>query len=84
MTTIETKSSIALLLTLAAATVGVRGAAYADSSAGGQVEAVTSAPSLPATVPPSDSSLRYSLPWRALGVDVHLSDRGELHVWLPV
>ena len=42
MTTIETKSRIALLLTLTA-TAGVQRAAYADSSAGGQVEAVTSA-----------------------------------------
>jgi hypothetical protein len=69
MTTIETKSSIALLLTLAA-TVGVQGAAYADSSAGGQVEAVTSAPSLPATVAPSDSALRYSLPWQLRPVTI--------------
>jgi len=69
MITIETKSSIALFLTLAA-TVGVQGAAYADSSAGGPVEAVTSAASLPATVPPSDSALRYSLPWQLRPVTI--------------
>jgi hypothetical protein len=46
-----------------AATAGVQGAAYADSSAGGQVEAVTGAPSLPPTVAPSESAVRDSLPW---------------------
>ena len=45
MATIETKFRIAFLLTLAA-TAGVQRAAYADSSAGGPVEAVTSAPRL--------------------------------------
>ena len=69
MTTIETKSRIALLLTLTA-TAGVQRAAYADSSAGEPVEAVTSAASPPATVAPSDSGLRYSLPWQLRPVTI--------------
>jgi hypothetical protein len=63
MTTIETKSRIALFLTLAAAAV-VQRAAHAESNTSGPVEAVTSAPSLPATLAPSDSALRYSFPWQ--------------------
>jgi hypothetical protein len=69
MTTIETKFRIGLVLTLAA-TAGVQRAAYADSTAGGPVEAVTSAASLPATVAPSDSALRYSLPWQLRPVTI--------------
>ena len=69
MITIETKSRVALLLTLAS-TAGVHRAAYADASAGGQVETVTCAPSLPTTVAPSDSALRYSLPWQLRPVTI--------------
>jgi len=63
MTTIEMKSRIALVLTLTT-TAGLQGAARADSITGEPVEAVTSAASLPAAVAPSDSALRYSLPWQ--------------------
>jgi hypothetical protein len=69
MTTIEKNSGLALLLSLAL-TAAVQRAAYADSSAGGQVEGVTSAPSLPATVAPSDPPLRYSLPWNLRPVTI--------------
>ena len=69
MTTIETTSRIALVLTLAA-TAAVQRSAYADSSAGAQVQAVTSAASPAATVAPSDSSLRYSLPWQLRPVTI--------------
>jgi len=68
MTTIETKSRIALVLTLTA-TAGLQTAAYAESNAG-QVEAVTSAPSLSARVPASDPALRYSLPWQLRPVTI--------------
>jgi hypothetical protein len=63
MTTIETRSRIALLLTLAAA-AGSQTAAYAESNTGAPTEAIAGAPSLPATVAPSDCALRYSLPWQ--------------------
>ena len=69
MTTIETKSRIALVLTLTA-TAGVQTAAYADSSVGRPVEAVSSAPSFPATVAPSEAALRYSLPWQLRPVTI--------------
>jgi hypothetical protein len=69
MTTIKTNSRIALLLTLTA-TAGVQRAAYADSTAGAPVEAVTSAASLSPTVAPSDSALRYSLPWQLRPVTI--------------
>lgn len=62
MPTIETKLRTALLLTLMT-TAGAQRGAYADSSAGGHPASVT-APASPATiVEPSDSALRYSLPW---------------------
>jgi|GEM_PF-7080091 len=63
MTTIEAKSRIALLLTLLAA-AGVQRAAHAESSISGPAETLTGARSLPATVAPSESALRYSLPWQ--------------------
>jgi hypothetical protein len=69
MTTFDTKSRIALVLALTA-TAGVQSAAYADSTAGAQVQAVTSAASLPATIAPSDSALRYSLPWQLRPVTI--------------
>jgi hypothetical protein len=55
MTTIETKIRFALLAALAAA--GVQRSADA-------AEAVSSVPSLPANVAPSDADPRYSLPWQ--------------------
>jgi hypothetical protein len=69
MTTFATKSRIAVVLTLTA-TAGVQAAAHADSSAVGPVEAVSSVASLPATVAPSDSALRYSLPWQLRPVTI--------------
>jgi hypothetical protein len=69
MTTIETKSRIALLLTLVAAAC-VQRAAHAESNTSGPVETVTGAPSLPATVAPSESALRYSLPWQLRPVTI--------------
>ncbi|HET6147005.1 MAG TPA: hypothetical protein VFH68_05695 [Polyangia bacterium] len=69
MTTIKTNSRIALLLTLTA-TAGVQRAAYADSTSDAPVEAVTSTASVPATVAPSDSALRYSLPWQLRPVTI--------------
>jgi hypothetical protein len=69
MTTNETKSRIALLVTLAAAAV-VQRAAYAESNTNGPVEAVTSAPTFPATVAPSESVPRYSLPWQLRPVTI--------------
>jgi hypothetical protein len=69
MTTFETKSRIAVVFSLAAI-AGVQAAAQADSSAVGPVGAVTSVASLPATVAPSDSALRYSLPWQLRPVTI--------------
>jgi hypothetical protein len=61
MLTIEKKIHAALLLTLVAA--GVPSSAHA-------VEAVTSAPPLPATSGPSDPAPRYSLPWQLRPVTI--------------
>ncbi len=69
MTTIETKSRIALVLTLTA-TAGRSESRVRRIERRRQVEAVTSAPSLPATVAPSDSALRYSLPWQLRPVTI--------------
>ncbi|HEY4183446.1 MAG TPA: hypothetical protein VGP07_00180 [Polyangia bacterium] len=69
MTTFDTKAFIALVLTLTA-TAGIQRAAYADSSAGGPVEAVTSAASPAAAVAPSQPVLRYSLPWQLRPVTI--------------
>jgi hypothetical protein len=63
MTTIATTYRIALVLSLSAA-AGVQRTAHAESNTGIPAEAIAGAPSLPATVPPSDSALRYSLPWQ--------------------
>jgi hypothetical protein len=62
MTTTDTKSRIALLLTLVA-DAGVQRNAQAASNTSGPVETVAGAPSLLATVTPPESALRYSLPW---------------------
>src|SRR3569623_2054209 len=54
---------IALVLTLTA-TAGLPGSARAESRAVEPVEGVTSAASLPAAVAPSETGLRYALPWQ--------------------
>jgi hypothetical protein len=69
MTTIETRSRIALVLTLAAA-AGVQGAAHAEANTSVPVEAATGAGSPPATAAPSESTLRYSLPWQLRPVTI--------------
>jgi len=69
MTAIVTKSRIALVLTLAAAD-GAQKVAHAESNSGAPALAIASAPSLPVTVAPPDSALRYSLPWQLRPVTI--------------
>ena len=63
MTISQITARIALVLTLTA-TAGLPGSARAESRAVEPVEGVTSAASLPAAVAPSETGLRYALPWQ--------------------
>lgn len=73
MVTIEMKSRIALILTLAAA-AGGQGVAHAEPSSSGKVEAVTAATSAPEMVAPAEAGTRYSLPWQLRPVTIgHLA-----------